>query len=119
MPPGFILVGAGVGPMFVAIPVSAMNDVPPAGSGVASGIMTTGHELGAAVGVAVLTTVAGDPTTRARLVSGYGSAFFAVAVHLGALLVPIQQHRPHRSLRTKDAAASPQTIATQAAAHAR
>jgi len=73
--------------MFVAIPVSAMNDVPPAGSGVASGIMTTGHELGAAVGVAVLTTVAGDPTTRARLVSGYGSAFFAVAVHLGALLV--------------------------------
>ena len=50
--PGFLLVGAGVGPMFVAISVAAMSDVPAEKSGLASGLMMTGHEIGAALGVA-------------------------------------------------------------------
>ncbi len=86
--PGFLLLGAGVGPMFVAISVGAMSDVPDHASGLASGLMMTGHEVGAALGVAVLTTVAGDITTRAGLVAGYGDAFVAVAVLLLVLLVP-------------------------------
>jgi EmrB/QacA subfamily drug resistance transporter len=86
--PGFLLLGAGVGPMFVAISVGAMNDVPDHASGLASGLMMTGHEVGAALGVAVLTTIAGDITTRAGLVAGYGDAFVAVAVLLLVLLVP-------------------------------
>ncbi|MPV89643.1 MFS transporter, partial [Georgenia ruanii] len=86
--PGFVVLGTGIGPMFVAISVAAMSEVPPELSGLASGLMMTGHEIGAALGVATLTAVGGDLTTRAGLVDGYPSAFLAVAVILLALLVP-------------------------------
>jgi EmrB/QacA subfamily drug resistance transporter len=85
--PGFLLVGAGVGPMFVAIAVAAMSDVPAERSGLASGLMMTGHEIGAALGVAALTAVAGDLATAAGLIDGYGRAFTVTAGVLGALFV--------------------------------
>jgi EmrB/QacA subfamily drug resistance transporter len=83
--PGFLLVGVGVGPMFVAIAVAAMGDVPAEKSGLASGLMMTGHEIGAALGVAALTAVAGDLATPAGLVDGYGRAFAAAAGVLAVL----------------------------------
>lgn len=86
--PGFALLGLGVGPMFVAISVAAMSDVAPEQSGLASGLLMTGHEIGAALGVAVLTAVAGDLTTRAGIASGSQDAFLAIAIGLVALLVP-------------------------------
>jgi predicted MFS family arabinose efflux permease len=73
--------------MFVAIAVAAMSDVPAESSGVASGLMMTGHEIGAALGVAALTALAGDLTTRAGLVAGYGRAFAATAAVLAALFL--------------------------------
>jgi EmrB/QacA subfamily drug resistance transporter len=85
--PGFLLVGAGVGPMFVAIAIAAMSDVPADRSGLASGLMMTGHEIGAALGVAALTAVAGDLTSRAGLITGYGHAFTATAGILAALFL--------------------------------
>jgi hypothetical protein len=85
--PGFLLIGAGVGPMFVAIAVAAMSDVPAESSGVASGLMMTGHEIGAALGVAALAAIAGDLTTRAGLIDGYGRAFAATAAVLAALFL--------------------------------
>jgi EmrB/QacA subfamily drug resistance transporter len=86
--PGFALLGLGVGPMFVAISVAAMSDVPQEQSGMASGLLMTGHEIGAALGVAALTAVAGDLTTQAGIVSGSQDAFLAVAIGLAALLLP-------------------------------
>jgi len=85
--PGFLLVGAGVGPMFVAIAVAAMSDVPAERSGLASGLMMTGHEIGAALGVAGLTAIAGNLATSTGLIDGYGRAFAATAGVLAALLV--------------------------------
>jgi EmrB/QacA subfamily drug resistance transporter len=85
--PGFLLVGAGVGPMFVAIAVAAMSDVPAEQSGVASGLMMTGHEIGAALGVAGLTAIAGNLATSAGLVDGYGRAFAATAGVLALLFL--------------------------------
>uniref|UniRef100_UPI00110D11D2 MFS transporter n=1 Tax=Modestobacter excelsi TaxID=2213161 RepID=UPI00110D11D2 len=85
--PGFLLVGAGVGPMFVAIAVAAMSDVPAERAGLASGLMMTGHEIGAALGVAVLTAVAGDLVTSAGLIDGYGQAFAVTAAALAALFL--------------------------------
>jgi EmrB/QacA subfamily drug resistance transporter len=85
--PGFVLVGAGVGPMFVAIAVAAMSDVPAERSGLASGLMMTGHEIGAALGVAALTAIAGDLATSAGLIDGYGRAFTVTAGALAALFV--------------------------------
>ncbi len=83
--PGFLLVGAGVGPMFVAIAVAAMSDVPTESSGLASGLMMTGHEIGAALGVAALTAVAGNLATSAGLVDGYARAFLLTVGVLAAL----------------------------------
>lgn len=86
--PGFALLGLGVGPMFVAISVAAMSDVAEEQAGMASGLLMTGHEIGAALGVAALTAVAGDLTTRTGIVTGVDDAFIAVAVGLVALLLP-------------------------------
>jgi EmrB/QacA subfamily drug resistance transporter len=86
--PGFLVLGAGVGPMFVAISVAAMSEVPHELSGLASGLMMTGHEIGAALGVATLTAVGGDLTTRAGLIGGYSDSFVTVAAILLVLLVP-------------------------------
>ena len=83
--PGFLLVGAGVGPMFVAISVAAMAGITHEQSGLASGLMMTGHEIGAALGVASLTVVAGDLTTRLGLVEAFPRVFLAIAVALVAL----------------------------------
>jgi len=86
--PGFALLGLGVGPMFVAISVAAMSDVPHEAAGMASGLLMTGHEIGAALGVAALTAVAGDLSTRAGIVDGTQDAFVAVAIGLVVLLLP-------------------------------
>ncbi len=85
--PGFLVMGAGVGPMFVAIAVAAMSDVPADKAGLASGLMMTGHEVGAALGVAALTAVAGDLTSRTGLLEGYSHAFIAAAGILAVLFV--------------------------------
>jgi EmrB/QacA subfamily drug resistance transporter len=85
--PGFLLVGAGVGPMFVAIAIAAMSRVPEEKAGLASGLMMTGHEIGAALGVAALTAVAGDLATRSGLITGYANAFHATAAALAGLFV--------------------------------
>jgi predicted MFS family arabinose efflux permease len=73
--------------MFVAISVAAMSDVPDEKSGLASGLMMTGHEIGAAIGVAGLTAVAGDLTTRTGLIDGYGAAFVVTAAVQAALFL--------------------------------
>jgi hypothetical protein len=49
--------------------------------------MMTGHEVGAALGVAALTAVAGDLTSSTGLVDGYGPAFTAATGALAALFV--------------------------------
>jgi hypothetical protein len=65
-----------------------MGDVEQEQSGLASGLLMTGHEIGAALGVAALTAIGGDLTTRAGLVGGSQDAFLAVGIGLAALLVP-------------------------------
>jgi hypothetical protein len=62
-----------------------MSDVPADRSGLASGLMMTGHEIGAALGVAALTAVAGDLATSAGLIDGYARAFLLTAGVLAAL----------------------------------
>jgi predicted MFS family arabinose efflux permease len=82
--------------MFVAISVAAMSDVPGEQSGVASGLMMTGHEVGAALGVAALSTVAGDLTTRTGLIDGYSQAFAAVIAGIAVLLAVTLLALPRR-----------------------
>jgi len=82
MLPGFLLIGVGVGLVFVAVTVTAMADVSHEAAGLASGIMTTAHELGAALGVAVLAAVAASSSNP---VGDYGDGFFVAAAIAGLL----------------------------------
>jgi EmrB/QacA subfamily drug resistance transporter len=87
----YVLLGFGAGLSFVGVSVGAMADVEHAEAGGASGLVTTGHEIGAAIGVAVLSAVATagvTPGDLAALADGY-RAGFAVVVGLAVALVGV------------------------------
>jgi hypothetical protein len=72
-----------VGLVFVAVAVTSMAGIPAQHAGMASGFLMTGHEVGAALGVAVLSavaTAAGSLTDAAGVVDGFTAAFLAAAV---------------------------------------
>ena len=89
--PGFLIVGVGMGFVFPGVTVTALGDVPPEEAGLASGFIATSHELGAALGVAVLAAIAataGDITTLSGITAGYEDGFIAaagIAAALGAI----------------------------------
>jgi EmrB/QacA subfamily drug resistance transporter len=81
--PGLLVLGLGVGMVFVAVSVSAMAGIPAQHAGMASGFLMTGHEIGAALGVAVLSAVAataGSLTSADGVVAGFSRGFIAAAV---------------------------------------
>ena len=74
--PGLVLLGLGAGLVFVAVSITAMAGIPAPHAGMASGFLMTGHEIGAALGVAVLAavaTAAGDLTTPAGAAIGFST----------------------------------------------
>jgi hypothetical protein len=80
--PGLLLIGVGVGLVFVAVSITAMAGIPAQHAGMASGFLMTGHEIGAALGVAVLAAVAtagGDLTTPTGAATGFSGGFLAAA----------------------------------------
>jgi len=77
--PGLLLTGLGVGLAFVAISVTAMSEVAHERAGLASGMLTTAHELGAAIGVAVFSAVALAGTGAADFASGYERGMLTAA----------------------------------------
>lgn len=72
--PGLVATGVGVGMVFVPVSVTSMAGIPSPHAGVASGFLMTGHEVGAALGVAVLSAVASTAGSLAT-VSGAADAF--------------------------------------------
>jgi EmrB/QacA subfamily drug resistance transporter len=94
--PGFLALGLGVGLVFPTVSITAMADVTHDDAGMASGLMQTSHELGAALGVAVLSAVATAANATPAL--GYEAGFFAAAGIAGLLgllaLVSVPTIRP-------------------------
>ncbi len=83
--PGFLLVGVGLGFSFVPVSIAALAGVKPHEAGLASGLINTSQQIGGALGVAILTTVAvtraesqiaGGTEARSAFTSGYGLAFW-------------------------------------------
>ncbi len=56
--PSFILVGVGMAVSFVAVTIAALAGVAPANAGIASGLVNTSRQIGGAIGLAAITTVA-------------------------------------------------------------
>jgi EmrB/QacA subfamily drug resistance transporter len=76
--PGLLIASLGIGPVFLAATTSAMAFVDPHESGLASGLVNTFHELGGAVGVALVSTIAaGSIATTVPTVGGFVHAFAA------------------------------------------
>jgi transposase len=82
--PGFLLVGVGLGFSFVPISIAALAGVRPAEAGLASGLFNTTQQIGGALGIAVLSTIATSRTSHAladgtalpsALVHGFTGAF--------------------------------------------
>ena len=89
--PAFVLLGAGTGLAFPAASVTALSQVREEIAGVASGLMTTAHEIGAGIGAAALPAVAAATTgftaDGAGLAAGYRHAMLAAAVVAAGLAV--------------------------------
>lgn len=80
---GLSVAAAGIGTLFVVASATALGQVEPEQSGVASGIVSTFHEFGASVGVAVVSSAA-----AASIVTGTGDGF-ARAFGLAAVVAVI------------------------------
>jgi len=87
--PGFLVVGLGIGFSFVPISIAALAGVQPAEAGLASGLFNTTQQIGGALGIAALSTIASSHTDGAlasgtplpnALVDGFQAAFVAGAI---------------------------------------
>jgi EmrB/QacA subfamily drug resistance transporter len=87
--PGFLLIGIGIGFSFVPISIAALAGVQPGEAGLASGLINTSQQIGGALGIAALSTIATSNTEDAvstgsalptALVDGFTAAFVAGAI---------------------------------------
>ena len=94
--PGFVIVGVGLGFSFVPISIAALAGIEPREAGLASGLINTSQQIGGALGVAILTTVAisranrelADGASQAVAnTAGYQLAFYVAAAFAVASLV--------------------------------
>jgi EmrB/QacA subfamily drug resistance transporter len=93
--PAFVLGGAGLGFSFVPITIASLTGVERADAGVASGLVNTSRQIGGAIGLAAISTIAASAASSyahthgvsaasaAATVSGFQTSF----VVLGGLLV--------------------------------
>jgi predicted MFS family arabinose efflux permease len=92
-----LLVGVGIGVMFVPMTLAATQGIPPQEAGLASGLVNTSRQIGGAVGLAAMATVAASAakhhgpsahSVAAALTRGYDRTFLIVAAIMvaGALL---------------------------------
>jgi len=90
--PGFLLIAVGLGFSFVPISIAALAGIQPAEAGLASGLINTSQQIGGALGIAALSTIATSRTSSAlasgsthatALVDGFHSAFIAGVIIAG------------------------------------
>ena len=86
--PGFLVIAMGMAFSFVSISIAALAGIPAEEAGIASGLINTSQQIGGALGIAVLSSVAVAHTTDATkagdavpqaLTSGFQAAFWVGA----------------------------------------
>jgi predicted MFS family arabinose efflux permease len=111
--PALALLGLGAGLAFPSLMTLAMSGAGPTDSGLASGLVNTSVQVGGALGLAVLATLATDRTESLRLDgenvatalnSGYHLAYLIGAALIAvALVVSVEVLRAERADETSDA----------------
>ena len=102
--PGFLVIAIGMAFAFVSISIAALAGVPAKEAGLASGLINTSQQIGGALGIAALSTIATSRTddaiasgsaVPAALVDGFQAAFVAgvgiAALGIVAALVLIRR----------------------------
>ena len=97
--PGFLIIGLGMPFAFVAVTIAAVAGTKPQEAGLASGLINTSQQIGGAVGIAILSTIAVSTTTDdltagiaqpEALTSGFQAAFWAgAAIAFAGVLVSL------------------------------
>jgi len=103
--PGFLLIAVGIGFAFVPISIAALAGIQAAEAGLASGLINTSQQIGGALGIAALSSIATSRTDHAiaggasqasALVTGFHGAFVAgviiAALGIVASLTLIRRH---------------------------
>ena len=109
--PAFLLSGIGLALAFVPISIGALTGVRQADAGVASGLINTSQQIGGAIGVAAVTTIATTFTAHyvsthagssafsgAALTHGFGIAFYVLAAiaAAGAIVSAVMLESPDK-----------------------
>jgi EmrB/QacA subfamily drug resistance transporter len=97
--PGFLLIGLGLPFGYVAVTIAAVAGTKPQEAGLASGLINTSQQIGGAVGIAILSTIAVSTTDDAlatgtaapvALTDGFQAAFWAgAAITFAGVLVSL------------------------------
>jgi EmrB/QacA subfamily drug resistance transporter len=117
--PGFLMIGVGIGFSFVPISIAALAGIQPSEAGLASGLINTSQQIGGALGIAALSTIATSHTTDAMatgsappvaLVDGFSAAFT-----VGALIAAVGLVAALTLIRRDELAESvPETLEAEA-----
>ncbi len=120
-----LLLGAGAGLAFPALMTLAMSGATPSDAGLASGLVNTTTQVGGAIGLAVLATLATERTesliadgesTAAALNAGYHLAFLIGAALIGvAIGVALAVIRPQQAPAGADSAREHESAGAHAA----
>jgi EmrB/QacA subfamily drug resistance transporter len=84
--PGLFVFGLGIGPAFVTASIAALAGVAENDAGLASGLSNTAFQVGIALGVAIVSTVAiswSDGSSLLALTEGFRAAFWACVAFAG------------------------------------
>jgi EmrB/QacA subfamily drug resistance transporter len=118
--PGMLLLGVGAGLVFPALATLAMSSATESDSGMASGLLNTTAQVGGALGLAVLATVAASQTAQLlaggesaasaltggfRIVFEIGTGLLVAAILLSATVLQPTAERPASEREPDDAAA--------------
>ena len=79
--PAFVLGGAGMGLSFVPITIASLGGVQRSDAGVASGLVNTSRQIGGAIGLAAVSTIAASSTATFANVHGVSAASRAALDH--------------------------------------
>ena len=116
--PGLLVSGVGLAFTFVPVMIAGLTGVQPADAGVASGLLNTSRQIGGAIGLAAVTTIASTATSHyadshavlassgPALTQGFQAAFYAligVALVGAAIAAVFVEPKPKAARRVVEA----------------
>jgi EmrB/QacA subfamily drug resistance transporter len=119
--PGLLVSGIGLAFTFVPVTIAGLTGVQPADAGVASGLLNTSRQIGGAIGLAAVTTIASTATSHfaeshavlassgPALSHGFQAAFYAligVSLAGAAIAAVFVERKPKAALTVVDAPAA-------------